>query len=293
MGEGAFGTVFKGVLTSSNGDSKTVAVKQLEKVMADQGERQFRNEMRVIGKTHHKNLVKLLGYCHEGAHRLLVYEFMTKGSLADYVFEAERKPTWEERIRLAVSIARGLLYLHEECETQIIHCDVKPENILIDGQQCVKIADFGLSKLLMPNQSGTHTGFRGTRGYVAPEWHKNTAITVKADVYSFGIVLLEIICCRRSVDMDVPEAEVVLSDWVYDCIEYGEVDTLVKDHGDQVDKLELGKMVKVGLLCIQDEPSRRPSMKKVVLLLEGFVDIPDPPSPSPSPSPSPPFVSAT
>ncbi|KAF3445531.1 hypothetical protein FNV43_RR10707 [Rhamnella rubrinervis] len=281
VGEGAFGTVFKGVLTS-NGNMKIVAVKRLQEVVADQGEREFRNEMRVIGRTQHKNLVKLLGYCHEGAHRLLIYEFMTNGSLADCLFDSETKPTWEERIRITTNIARGLLYLHEECETQIIHCDVKPENILMDDQKCAKIADFGLSKLLMPNQSRTYTGLRGTRGYVAPEWHKNTAITVKADVYSFGIVLLEVICCRRSVDMEVPEAEVVLSNWVYDCFELGEVDKLVKDHGDEVDKEKLEKIVKVGLWCIQDEPSLRPSMNKVVLMLEGTLEIPDPPSPSSS-----------
>ncbi|GMN72380.1 hypothetical protein TIFTF001_053546, partial [Ficus carica] len=161
VGKGAFGTVFKGVLISKS-SRKVVAIKRLEKVIAD-GEREFRNEMKVIGKTHHRNLVKLLGYCHEGTNRLLVYEYMTNGSLAGFLFRSGTKPTWEERIGIVLNIAKGILYLHEECETQIIHCDIKPENILMDEQNCAKIADFGLAKLLMPDQSRTYTGFRGTR----------------------------------------------------------------------------------------------------------------------------------
>ncbi|KAF4384163.1 hypothetical protein F8388_001401 [Cannabis sativa] len=176
--------------------------------------------------------------------------------------------------------ARGMAYLHEECETQIIHCDIKPENILMDEQACAKIADFGLSKLLMPDQTRTYTGLRGTRGYWAPEWHRNMPITVKVDVYSYGIMLLEIVCCRRSVDMDVPENEVVLANWVYDCFVGGEMGKLV--HEEDVESNELKKMIKLGLWCIQDEPSLRPSMKKVCMMLEGIVDIPTPPIPSSS-----------
>ncbi|KAA8537877.1 hypothetical protein F0562_027543 [Nyssa sinensis] len=274
VGKGAFGTVFKGVLTNSK---RVVAIKRLEVEMA-QGEREFRNEMKIIGRTHHKNLVRLLGYCHDGTNRLLVYEFMSNGSLANFLFRSERKPRWEERIGIALNVARGILYLHEECETQIIHCDIKPENILMDENQCAKIADFGVSKLLMPNQTRTYTGIRGTRGYVAPEWHRNLPVTVKADVYSYGIMLLEIICCRRSVSMDVPEDEVVLANWVYDCFEASELDKLVQN--EEVDMGKLERMVRVGLWCIQDEPSLRPWMKKVVLMLEGTVHIPSPPSPT-------------
>ncbi|XP_059453435.1 G-type lectin S-receptor-like serine/threonine-protein kinase LECRK2 [Corylus avellana] len=274
VGKGAFGTVFKGVLSNCGG---VVAIKRLEKVVAE-GEREFRNEMKSIGRTHHKNLVKLFGYCHDGTHRLLVYEYMSNGSLADFLFKSERKPSWEEKSGIALNIARGILYLHEECETQIIHCDIKPENILMDEHKCTKIADFGLAKLLMPNQTRTYTGIRGTRGYVAPEWHRNLPITVKADVYSFGVMLMEIICGRRNVDMDSPEDEVILADWVYDCFAAGELDKLVKD--EEVDKNKLQRMVRIGIWCIQDEPSFRPSMKKVVLMLEGTVEIPAPPSPT-------------
>lgn len=271
VGKGAFGTVFKGVI-----GGRVVAIKKLKEVV-DEGEQEFRNETNVIGRTHHKNLVKLLGYCHDGTNRLLVYEYMTNGSLADFLFKSDDgRPTWEERVGIALNVAQGILYLHEECETQIIHCDIKPENILMSEQKRAKLADFGLAKLLKSDQSKTYTCLRGTRGYVAPEWHRNMPITVKADVYSFGVVLLEIICCRRVVNMDIPEDQVTLENWVFHCLEANELDKLVKE--DELDTSKLRGMTKLGLCCIQDEPSWRPSMKKVVLMLEGILEIPSPPN---------------
>ncbi|KAL5560362.1 hypothetical protein UlMin_036573 [Ulmus minor] len=279
VGKGAFGTVFKGVISNRN-SAKVVAIKRLEKMVAD-GEKEFKTEIKVISRTNHRYLVKLLGYCHERDNRLLVYEYMNNGSLADFLFKSDANSTWEERIGIALNVAKGILYLHEECDTPIIHCDIKPENILMDEQKCAKIADFGLAKLLLPNQTRTVTGFRGTRGYVAPEWHKNMPITVKADVYGFGIVLLEIICCRRSVDMDVPEDKVVLANWVYECFLGGEFDQLVEDE-EEVDKNDLQRMIKIGLWCIQDEPVIRPTMKRVVLMLEGTIEVSAPPCPTSS-----------
>ncbi|XP_043721537.1 G-type lectin S-receptor-like serine/threonine-protein kinase LECRK3 [Telopea speciosissima] len=273
LGKGAFGTVFKGTLN----DHRVVAVKRLENVV-NGGERDFKNEMRAIAKTHHKYLIRLLGYCHDGQNRLLVYEYMSNGSLADFIFRLERHPSWDERVRISLGIARGILYLHEECETQIIHCDIKAQNILMDKDLCPKIADFGLAKLLKPDQTKTFTGVRGTRGYVAPEWHWNMPITVKVDVYSFGVVLLEIICCRKNLDTHAPDHEIVLVNWAYDCFERGELSLLNADA--DLDKKTFERIVKVGLWCIQDEPSLRPPIKKVVLMLEGTVDIPVPPSPT-------------
>ncbi|KAL5555696.1 hypothetical protein UlMin_037932 [Ulmus minor] len=274
IGRGSFGTVYKGTIL---GSQKLVAVKRLEKVL-EEGETEFQNEMRAIGRTNHRNLVHLLGYCHEGPRRLLVYEYMNNGSLANMLFATEDRPCWDERLGIACGIARGILYLHEECETQIIHCDIKPENILMDENRCAKISDFGLAKLLKPDQSRTFTGIRGTRGYVAPEWHRKLPITVKADVYSFGIVLLEIICCRKNVIWDHPEEEAILEEWAFDCFESGELHKLVGS--EEIEKKQLNRTVKVALWCIQDEPSLRPSMKKVLLMLEGTVDIPIPPSPN-------------
>ncbi|KAI6691932.1 hypothetical protein NL676_019642 [Syzygium grande] len=274
IGKGAFGTVYKGALLNRR---KVVAVKRLENISSD-GDIEFQTEVKIIGRTHHRSLVCLLGYCQDGPNRLLVYEYMTNGSLADLLFTPERELHWDEKMGIAHDIARGLLYLHEECETQIIHCDIKPHNILIDKKGRAKISDFGLSKMLKPDQTKTMTRIRGTRGYVAPEWHKKQPVTVKADIYSFGIVLLEIICSRRSLDFCRSEDEAVLEEWVYGCFQAGELAKLVDF--EEVETKQLERVVKIGLWCVLEEPSFRPSMRKVLLMLEGTVDIPVPPSPT-------------
>ncbi|KAL9459409.1 hypothetical protein AB3S75_002750 [Citrus x aurantiifolia] len=280
LGKGSFGAVYKGTLHKGE---YLVAVKRLEKMVND-GEREFRAEMHAIGRTHHKNLVRLLGYCTEDSKRLLVYEYMRNGSLADVLFQGnERAPAWKERVRIALDVARGLLYLHDECEAPIIHCDIKPQNILMDEFWTPKISDFGLAKLLMPDQTRTFTLVRGTRGYMAPEWYKNTPISVKADVFSYGVVLLEIACFRRNMEIDPSKPEeIVLINWAYRCFIDRELNRLVR--GEEVDKKTLENMIKVGLWCVQDEPALRPSMKSVVMMLEGISDIATPPCPTASSS---------
>ncbi|KAL1542091.1 G-type lectin S-receptor-like serine/threonine-protein kinase LECRK3 [Salvia divinorum] len=273
LGRGASGTVFKGVL--QNGQ-KMVAVKRLEKEFA-QGEIEFQTELKTIGKMYHRNLVRLLGYCFDGDNKLLVFEYMSNGSLADILFNQEERPSWEERVEIARDISRGILYLHQECETQIIHC-IKPQNILMDENWRAKISDFGLAKLLKQDQTNTYTGIRGTKGYVAPEWYQKQAITVKADVYSFGVMLLEIICCRKCVDWNRSEDEAILEEWVYDCYATGKIGNLVGD--EMVEERKVERMVKIGIWCVQYDPSLRPTMKKVLLMLEGTVEIPMPPSPN-------------
>ncbi|XP_060215720.1 G-type lectin S-receptor-like serine/threonine-protein kinase RLK1 [Lycium barbarum] len=198
LGRGAFGTVYKGEFSSSK--SRTIlAVKKLDR-LANNGEKEFKTEASVIARTHHKNLVRLVGFCDEGPERkILVYEFMSHDSLADFLLGQSRKE-WKKRIRIAYGVARGILYLHEECNMQIIHCDIKPQNILLDDSFEARISDFGLAKLLMKDQTRTLTGIRGTKGYVAPEWFRNTTVTAKVDIYSCGIVLLETICCRKYMD---------------------------------------------------------------------------------------------
>ncbi|XP_062083421.1 G-type lectin S-receptor-like serine/threonine-protein kinase RLK1 [Humulus lupulus] len=280
LGRGAFGIVYKGFLIQTNA-STAVAVKKLSTVLRD-GEREFKAELKSIGQTHHKNLVHLLGYCDDGQNRLLVYEFLCNGTLANFLF-GDIKPSWNQRCELALGIAKGLLYLHEECYSQIIHCDIKPQNILLDEYNNAKISDFGLAKLLMMNQSRTHTSIRGTKGYVAPEWFRNMAITSKVDVYSFGVVLLEIVCCRRNVDMETGvEGGEILTDWAYDCFREGPLDVLVDYEVDALsDKKRFEIYVMVSLWCVQENPSLRPNMRRVVQMLEGVVEVSAPPCPSP------------
>ncbi|XP_050246840.1 G-type lectin S-receptor-like serine/threonine-protein kinase LECRK1 [Quercus robur] len=277
LGRGSYGVVYKGIISSGG---KTIAVKRLEKAV-EEGEREFQAEITVIARTHHKNLVRVLGFCIEGSGKLLVYEYMNNGSLADLIFKAERPPIWKERIRIALDVARGLLYLHEEGEVCIIHCNIKPQNILMDDNWTAKISDFGFAKLLIPNQSRATTDAEGRSSYLAPEWEKNSMnISVKADIYSFGVVLLEIVCCRRSIEVNVSTAdEIVLTDWVYNCFAAGELEKLVVVEDENVDFRKLERTVKVGLWCVQEDPALRPSIKNIILMLEGKIDIPVPPSP--------------
>jgi hypothetical protein len=201
---------------------------------------------------------------------------------ADFLFGSLR-PSWKQRTQIAFGIARGLLYLHEECSTQIIHCDIKPQNILIDDYYNARISDFGLAKLLAINQSQTKTAIRGTKGYVAPEWFRNTPVTVKVnDVNSFGVLLLEIICCRRSVDLEISGTGAILTDWAYDCYRHGTLDALIEDDMEAMNDVStLERAMKVAIWCIQEVPSLRPTMRKVTQMLEGVVEVPAPPNPFP------------
>jgi hypothetical protein len=277
LGKGAFGTVYKGVLASDS--RRFVAIKKLDKVV-EEGEKEFTTEVSVIGQTHHKNLVRLLGYCDEEQHRLLVYEYMSNGSLASFLFGISR-PHWNQRVQIAFGIARGLMYLHEECSTQIIHCDIKPQNILLDEYYTPRIADFGLAKLLLADQTrAARTGIRGTIGYFAPEWFRKACISVKVDVYSFGVMLLEIICCKSSVAFAMGEEEALI-DWAYECYKDKKLEKLIEnDEEARNDKKRLERLVIVAIWCIQEDPSLRPSMKKITQMLEGVIEVSVPPRPS-------------
>ncbi|XP_031279780.1 G-type lectin S-receptor-like serine/threonine-protein kinase LECRK1 [Pistacia vera] len=278
LSRGSVGALYKGVLFKGE---KLVAVKRLEKMMNDGREREVHAEMHVIGRAHHRNLVRLLGYCAEDSKRLLVYEYMSNGFLAYLLFCSKTSPDWNERESIALDVARGILYLHDECEVPIIHCDIKPQNCLMDDFWTAKLADFGLAKLLMPDQTRTFTLVRGTRGYMAPEWSKNIPISVKADVYSYRVVLLEIVCCRRNLDVNASKPEVIiLINWVYKCFINQEMNKPVCS--EEVNKKTFENMVKVGLWCVQDEPALCPSMKTMVMMLEGITDVSIPPCPTSS-----------
>ncbi|XP_062187619.1 G-type lectin S-receptor-like serine/threonine-protein kinase At2g19130 [Phragmites australis] len=274
LGGGAFGSVFKGKLL----DSTAIAVKRLDGV--HQGEKQFRAEVSTIGTIQHVNLVRLLGFCSEGSRRLLVYEFMPNGSLDFQLFPGETTAlSWATRYQIALGTARGLNYLHEKCRDCIIHCDVKPENILLDESFVPKVADFGLAKLLGRDFSRVLTTMRGTRGYLAPEWITGVPITAKADVYSYGMMLFELISGRRNADHR-EEGKSSFPTLASNKLHEGDVRTLLDPrlNGDaNVD--ELTRACKVACWCIQDDESSRPTTGQIVQILEGFLDVNMPPVP--------------
>ncbi|KQJ85884.2 hypothetical protein BRADI_4g02250v3 [Brachypodium distachyon] len=278
VGSGASGIVYKGKLHDEHGTS--IAVKKIAKLQQET-EKEFEMEVQSIGQTFHKNLVRMFGFCNEGTERLLVFEFMTNGSLNEFLF-TDTSPHWSLRVQVALGVARGLLYLHEECSTQIIHCDIKPQNILLDENIVAKISDFGLAKLLRANQTQTNTGIRGTRGYVAPEWFKNIGITSKVDVYSFGVILLELVCCRRNVELEIADEErSILTYWANDCYRSGRIDLLVEGDDEAIFNIKkVERFVAIALWCLQEEPTMRPTMLKVTQMLDGAVQIPTPPDPS-------------
>ncbi|GMH18344.1 hypothetical protein Nepgr_020185 [Nepenthes gracilis] len=279
VGQGAFATVFKGTLDYEN-TSVVVAVKKMHDMVND-SEKEFQVEISAIARTNHRNLVQLIGFCNDGQHRLLVYEFMCNGSLSDILF-ADQRPSWFTRMHIAVGTARGLHYLHEECSTQIIHCDIKPQNVLLDDSFTARICDFGLAKRLKINQTRTTTGIRGTKGYIAPEWFRSMPITVKVDVYSYGILLLELICCRKCLELEAEDDnQMVLADWAYDCYKEGKLDLLLQnDDAAKSDIKRVERLVMIAIWCIQEDPSLRPSMKKVLQMLEGCIQVSVPPDPS-------------
>jgi len=281
LGGGGFGSVFKGILK----DGSLVAVKKLESV--SQGEKQFSTEVRTIGITQHVNLVRLLGFCAEGSKRaskrLLVYEYMPNGSLNSFLFHKTQSDDqiqnkvldWKTRFGVAVGTARGIVYLHEKSRDCIIHCDIKPENILLDSNFCPKVADFGLAKLLGREYSKVLTTMRGTRGYLAPEWLSGLPITAKADVYSFGMTLIEIIAGRRNVDGILQSSELFFPTWAAIQINSGNVMAVLdKKLMNDADVEQVKRAAIVGGWCIQDDEDARPSMSEVLQILEGTVDVP-------------------
>nr|XP_048328665.1 G-type lectin S-receptor-like serine/threonine-protein kinase SD2-5 [Ziziphus jujuba var. spinosa] len=270
LGEGGFGIVFEGTL--SNG--MKVAVKRLDGLR--QIKKSFLAEVATIGSIHHVNLVRMIGFCVEKSHRLLVYQYMRNGSFDKWIFHKtyELLLSWQQRKKIILDIAKGLSYLHEDCRQKIIHLDIKPENILLDEDFNGKLSDFGLSKLIERDQSQVVTTMRGTPGYLAPEW-LGSAITEKVDVYSFGIVIMEIVCGRRNVDRSQPEEAMhLLALFKQKCEEnqlVGLIDKCCVDMRSH--EVEVVNMMKVAAWCLQSDFVKRPSMSMVVKVLEGVMDI--------------------
>uniref|UniRef100_A0A0E0KQI4 non-specific serine/threonine protein kinase n=1 Tax=Oryza punctata TaxID=4537 RepID=A0A0E0KQI4_ORYPU len=277
LGGGSFGSVFKGYISDS-----TIAVKRLDG--ARQGEKQFRAEVNSIGIIQHINLVKLIGFCCEGDNRLLVYEYMPNCSLDVCLFEAnDIVLDWTTRYQIAIGVARGLAYLHDSCRDCIIHCDIKPENILLDASYIPKIADFGMAKILGREFSRAMTTMRGTIGYIAPEWISGTVVTSKVDVYSYGMVLFEIISGRRNRSHEQfmgGDYSFYFPMQVAHKLLEGDIGCLVDANleGD-VNLMEIERACKIACWCIQDHEFDRPTMAEVVQSLEGLLELNMPPLP--------------
>ncbi|CAK8539865.1 unnamed protein product [Lathyrus sativus] len=276
IGQGGFGYVHKGILPSG----KEIAVKSL-KSGSGQGEREFQAEIDIISRVHHRHLVSLVGYCISGGQRMLVYEFIPNYTL-EYHLHGKGRPTmdWPTRMRIAIGSAKGLAYLHEDCHPRIIHRDIKAANVLIDDSFEAKVADFGLAKLTTDNNTHVSTRVMGTFGYLAPEYASSGKLTEKSDVFSFGVMLLELITGKRPVDA-TNAMDDSLVDWARPLLNRG----LEEDgkFGELVDPFlegnynpqELARMAACAAASIRHSAKKRSKMSQIVRSLEGDVSLDD------------------
>ena len=271
LGEGGYGSVYKGKLRSG----RFVGIKMLGKSKASGQD--FINEVGTIGRIHHVNVVQLIGYCAEGSKRALVYEFMPNGSLDRHIFSKEGHVSLscKRAFEISLGVARGIGYLHQGCDMQILHFDIKPHNILLDDNYVPKVSDFGLARLCpLDDSSLTLTAARGTIGYIAPElFYKNIGgVSNKADIYSFGMLLMEIAGKRKNLNAHAAHtSEIYFPSWVYD--QFSEGKDIESEDGTEEENEITKKMLIVALWCIQMKPSERPtSMNKVVEMLQGEIE---------------------
>ncbi|URE43385.1 STYKc [Musa troglodytarum] len=276
LGQGGFGYVHRGVLPNG----KEVAVKQL-KTGSGQGEREFQAEVETISRVHHKHLVSLVGYCISGGKRLLVYEYVPNNTL-EFHLHGRGRPTmeWPTRLRIALGSAKGLAYLHEDCHPKIIHRDIKAANILVDYKFVAKVADFGLAKFASDNNTHVSTRVMGTFGYLAPEYASSGKLTDKSDVFSFGVMLLELITGRRPVDSSQTFMDDSLVDWARPlltrALEDGNYDALVDPKlGMNYNPNEMARMIACAAACVRHSSRRRPRMSQILRALEGDVSLED------------------
>ncbi|KAK1397207.1 Receptor-like kinase lip2 [Heracleum sosnowskyi] len=267
IGEGGYGVVYHGTLVNGT----EVAVKKLLNNLG-QAEREFRVEVEAIGHVRHKNLVRLLGYCVEGVHRMLVYEYMNNGNLEQWLHGAMREHgsfTWEARMKVLLGTAKALAYLHEAIEPKVIHRDIKSSNILIDHEFNSKVSDFGLAKLLDSGESHVTTRVMGTFGYVAPEYANTGLLNEKSDIYSFGVLLLEAITGRDPVDYSRPANEVNLVEWLKMMVGDRRAEEVLDPNLENKPPTRALKCaLLVALRCVDPDSQKRPKMSQVVRMLE-------------------------
>ncbi|XP_042048967.1 protein NSP-INTERACTING KINASE 3-like [Salvia splendens] len=270
LGKGGFGVVYKGRLNNGT----VVAVKRIKDYNAVGGEIQFQTEVELISLAVHRNLLRLWGFCSTESERLLIYPYMPNGSVASRLKDhIHGKPVldWSRRKRIALGTARGLVYLHEQCDPKVIHRDVKAANILLDEDFEAVVGDFGLAKLLDHRDSHVTTAVRGTVGHIAPEYLSTGQSSEKTDVFGFGILLLELITGQKAVDFGRGKNQKgVILDWVKKLHQEGKLSLMAdKDLKNEYDRMELEEMVQVALLCTQFNPLHRPKMSEVLRMLEG------------------------
>ncbi|XP_057865340.2 L-type lectin-domain containing receptor kinase IX.1 [Cryptomeria japonica] len=273
LGTGGFGSVYRGNLNAGgNEEGSLVAVKRIS-AGSRQGEREFISEINTIGRLRHRNLVQLQGWCHERDELLLVYDYMPNGSLDKFLYDRTRDPPldWPRRQRILCGLASALLYLHEEWEQRIIHRDVKPSNVMLDGKFNARLGDFGLARLMEhdDNSPAVMTLLAGTPGYVAPECSYTGKATTESDVFSFGIVLLEVATGRRVVERKYPLAERNLVDWVWGLYSQDRVLECVdpKLEGSGYDEEQIRRVLILGLACSHPDPQLRPSIRQAIQVL--------------------------
>ncbi|KAG9135263.1 hypothetical protein Leryth_024674 [Lithospermum erythrorhizon] len=271
LGEGGFGSVYKGTLS----DERIVAVKKLS-VSSSQGKSQFVAEIAAISAVQHRNLVKLYGCCIDGDNRLLVYEYLENRSLDKALFGTGKTGVyldWPTRFDVCLGVARGLAYLHEDSRVKIVHRDVKASNILLDSELNPKISDFGLAKLYDEKMTHISTHVAGTFGYLAPEYAMRGHLTEKADVFSFGVVALEMVSGRANCDSNLGEEEKFLLEWTWNLHESNQQIELVDKDLQEFDEVEVKRVIGVALMCTQTSLGLRPSMSRVVAMLSGDVEL--------------------